>query len=258
MSVTSSVSTQCFGATNKGVQCKNMTKCGAFCYLHGDQEIKAARLCSGWTKNGQRCLKKTSDDSGFCHLHNDQATAVVPASLAKPRPVFDFGLTTEKLKAHDARSTLDEAQKDRAAQLADLMLTIKDAQEKAMGIDITMEEARAIVELYDLRVDMSQALPKILVDIAKVWLFAETPMTALDDMQKVCAQRRKIDAVLQAERAADKARKSRAKQLQDWKNLCIQYAKYAAFFMIVYKAVRMVLIVSFVQYEYYEPNMLGA
>ena len=36
-----------------------------------------------------------------------------------------------------------------------------------MGIDITMDEARAIVEMYDLRVDMSQALPKILVDIAK-------------------------------------------------------------------------------------------
>jgi hypothetical protein len=83
----------CAGFNKDGRRCGNKTSNG-YCYLHENQEEKGGSskvpaasasvsdvasqpesdgYCAGVTLEGKPCSKKTSNTSGFCYLHGDQA-----------------------------------------------------------------------------------------------------------------------------------------------------------------------------------------
>ena len=65
--------TQCEGVTKDNIQCKNITKQGNLCYLHNPNYVKssdsATVICSGTTKSGNNCKRKTKNASGLCYNH---------------------------------------------------------------------------------------------------------------------------------------------------------------------------------------------
>ena len=67
-----SQSTQCKGLTKDSVQCKNTTKV-ELCYLHNPSYVKSSDnktvVCSGTTKAGNNCKRKTKNTSGLCYNH---------------------------------------------------------------------------------------------------------------------------------------------------------------------------------------------
>ena len=64
--------TQCKGLTKDSVQCKNTTKV-ELCYLHNPNYVKQSEkltvICSGTTKTGNNCKRKTKNQSGLCYNH---------------------------------------------------------------------------------------------------------------------------------------------------------------------------------------------
>ena len=68
-------STQCTATTKQNVQCKNLTSQNDLCYLHNPNYVKssdsATVICSGTTKSGNNCKRKTKNASGFCYNHKN-------------------------------------------------------------------------------------------------------------------------------------------------------------------------------------------
>ena len=66
--------TQCKGLTKDSVQCKNTAKV-ELCYLHNPNYVKtsdsATVICSGTTKSGNNCKRKTKNTSGLCYNHKN-------------------------------------------------------------------------------------------------------------------------------------------------------------------------------------------
>ena len=66
--------TQCKGLTKDSVQCKNTTKV-ELCYLHNPNYVKSSDsvtvVCSGTTKAGNNCKRKTKNASGLCYNHKN-------------------------------------------------------------------------------------------------------------------------------------------------------------------------------------------
>ena len=64
--------TQCNELTKDSVQCKNTTKV-ELCYLHNPNYVKQSEkltvICSGTTKTGNNCKRKTKNQSGLCYNH---------------------------------------------------------------------------------------------------------------------------------------------------------------------------------------------
>ena len=68
---------QCEALTQKGNQCKNMTRIsGIFCHVHDTTYVKAANViatvCNGTKQDGNPCSLKTKHASGLCHHHRNQ------------------------------------------------------------------------------------------------------------------------------------------------------------------------------------------
>ena len=74
--------TQCKGLTKDSVQCKNAVKYVEgndqqypLCYLHDPNYVKtsdaATVICSGTTKSGNNCKRKTKNTSGLCYNHKN-------------------------------------------------------------------------------------------------------------------------------------------------------------------------------------------
>ena len=65
--------TQCEGLTKDSVQCKNAVKTSDLCYLHNPNYVKKETsitvICSGTTKAGNNCKRKTKNISGLCYNH---------------------------------------------------------------------------------------------------------------------------------------------------------------------------------------------
>ena len=68
-------STQCTATTKQNVQCKNLTSQNDLCYLHNPNYVKssdsATVICSGTTKSGNNCKRKTKNASGLCYNHKN-------------------------------------------------------------------------------------------------------------------------------------------------------------------------------------------
>ena len=66
--------TQCKGLTTDSVQCKNTTKV-ELCYLHNPNYVKEneniTAICSGTTKKGKNCKRKTKNANGLCYNHKE-------------------------------------------------------------------------------------------------------------------------------------------------------------------------------------------
>ena len=64
--------TQCKGLTKDNIQCKNTTKV-ELCHLHNPNYVKPNEkptvICSGITKTGNNCKRKTKNQSGLCYNH---------------------------------------------------------------------------------------------------------------------------------------------------------------------------------------------
>jgi hypothetical protein len=67
--------TQCVETTKQNVQCKNVTKQDNLCYLHNPNYVKssdsATVVCTGTTKAGNNCKRKTKNASGLCYNHKN-------------------------------------------------------------------------------------------------------------------------------------------------------------------------------------------
>ena len=65
--------TQCKGLTKSNVQCKNVVKTSDLCHLHNPNYVKKTEsttvICSGTTKTGNNCKRKTKNQSGLCYNH---------------------------------------------------------------------------------------------------------------------------------------------------------------------------------------------
>ena len=65
--------TQCEELTKNNVQCKNTSKSSNLCYLHDPNYVKTSGsvtvICSGTTKSGNNCKRKTKNTSGLCYNH---------------------------------------------------------------------------------------------------------------------------------------------------------------------------------------------
>ena len=68
-------STQCVATTKQNVQCKNTTTQSNLCYLHNPNYVKSSDsttvICSGTTKTGNNCKRKTKNTSGLCYNHKE-------------------------------------------------------------------------------------------------------------------------------------------------------------------------------------------
>ena len=67
--------TQCVETTKQNVQCKNVTKQDNLCYLHNPNYVKSSDsvtvVCTGTTKAGNNCKRKTKNASGLCYNHKN-------------------------------------------------------------------------------------------------------------------------------------------------------------------------------------------
>ena len=67
--------TQCEGLTKNNVQCKNTSKSNNLCYLHDPNYVKTSDsttvICTGTTKSGNNCKRKTKNTSGLCYNHKN-------------------------------------------------------------------------------------------------------------------------------------------------------------------------------------------
>ena len=67
--------TQCVETTKQNVQCKNVTKQDSLCYLHNPNYVKSSDsvtvVCTGTTKAGNNCKRKTKNASGLCYNHKN-------------------------------------------------------------------------------------------------------------------------------------------------------------------------------------------
>ena len=72
---TSFAQTQCEGLTKNNVQCKNTSKSNNLCYLHDPNYVKTSDsttvICTGTTKSGNNCKRKTKNTSGLCYNHKN-------------------------------------------------------------------------------------------------------------------------------------------------------------------------------------------